>query len=199
MTPKRGCSVVAQRVLAAGGRRQAAKVTARKNGGFTIGGFNTRLLDCMSQCVPDGINAAEGSIPISSNCNIDFGFDAEIAAGDLAQVSGSSPPIAVPTNRASHARANLHVQVAFEPPEFRTVSPVVDPSNMETATDSPIGGGLMYGHSVASMLLLRRAFHHIFRAQKIQRRRELIQVEHCAATSPSVRRISNPPMPPARF
>ncbi len=107
----------------------------------------------MNQGASDGRDADEGSSkPISLNCNIDFGFDAEIAAGDLSKATGASPPIAVPANKSNHARANLHVQVAFDPPEFRTVSPVVDPSNVETATDSPIGGGLMYGRSAATKL-----------------------------------------------
>jgi hypothetical protein len=89
---------------------------------------------------------------LPSNCGIDFGFDAEVATGDATTGVGASPPIAVPTNKANPARMNLRVQVPFEAPEFRTVSPVVDQSNVETAvdqsnfemaTDSPIGGGLM--------------------------------------------------------
>jgi hypothetical protein len=76
--------------------------------------------------------------------NPDFGFDAEVAA-DVAGVSpavviGNSPPIAVPASKSNQARPNLSVQVAYDPPEFRTVSPPV----WEQCSDSPIGGGLMY-------------------------------------------------------
>ena len=87
---------------------------------------------------------AESSDAAVPNSSIDFGFDAEVAAGEAAESIGSSPPIAVPTNKANHARPNLSVHVAYEPPEFRIVSPVVDLSNMEASMDSPIGGGLMY-------------------------------------------------------
>jgi hypothetical protein len=77
----------------------------------------------------------------SLGCSVDFGFDAEVAA-DVAKSNGKSPPIAVPA-KANAARLPLSVQVSYEPPEFRTVSPLWDQGNLETATDSPIGGGLM--------------------------------------------------------
>lgn len=79
--------------------------------------------------------------------NPDFGFDAEVAADvagePLAGVNGSSPPIAVPASKANQARPNLSVQVAYDPPEFRTVSPPTWGLAAESS-DSPIGGGLMY-------------------------------------------------------
>lgn len=99
--------------------------------------------------------------------NPDFGFDAEVAADvagePLAGVNGSSPPIAVPASKANQARPNLSVQVAYDPPEFRTVSPPTWGPAAESS-DSPIGGGLM--------------------AQKIQRRRQLIQDSEQQASSP---------------
>jgi hypothetical protein len=98
----------------------------------------------MSRDSSSGQKHAGSSNVAAPNSSIDFGFDAEVAAGEAAESNGSSPPIAVPTNKANHARPNLSVQVAYEPPEFRTVSPGIDFSNMEAAMDSPIGGGLMY-------------------------------------------------------
>ena len=95
----------------------------------------------------DASAAANASSAANSKAgDSDFGFDAEVAA-DLADhnsaASAPSPPIAVPTSKAG--KMNLAVQVAYEPPEFRTVSPSVDPCHIEEgSTDSPIGGGLMY-------------------------------------------------------
>ena len=90
----------------------------------------------------------DGSAPGPVDCASDFGFDAEVAA-DLAEEvavgSAPSPPIAVPASKAG--RLNLAVQVSYEPPEFRIVSdsPSADSSLADdAATDSPIGGGLMY-------------------------------------------------------
>jgi hypothetical protein len=95
-------------------------------------------------------DAAAGHMTVSPAeqslvANGGFGFDAEVAAdvaGESSGITGASPPIAVPTNKASQARPSLSVQVAFDPPEFRTVSPPVR-EQWEQGSDSPIGGGLM--------------------------------------------------------
>jgi hypothetical protein len=91
------------------------------------------------------------------NRNAAFGFDAEVAADTAGMDAGAgpSPPIAVPTNKATHSRQHLSVEVGYEPLEFRTVSPqtIWDQGNSESATDSPIGGGLMYVQSLLAFIL----------------------------------------------
>jgi hypothetical protein len=85
--------------------------------------------------------------------NPEFGFDAEVAADVAGEAAagmvGSSPPIAVPANKAHQTRPNLSVQVAYDPPEFRTVSPPV----WEQCSDSPIGGGLMYVMRICVLII----------------------------------------------
>ena len=98
----------------------------------------------------------DGSAPSPVDCASDFGFDAEVAA-DLAEEvavgSAPSPPIAVPASKAG--RMNLAVQVCYEPSEFRTVSPSVDPIMADdAATDSPIGGGLMYAQLLLPLIFV---------------------------------------------
>jgi hypothetical protein len=118
----------------------------------------------MSQQSLDAVKAfpSQDCNALPSNCGIDFGFDAEVAAGDATTGVGASPPIAVPTNKANAARMNLRVQVPFEAPEFRTVSPVVDQSNVEMSTDSPIGGGLMCVRRPAALCLIFRSLRKFF-------------------------------------
>jgi hypothetical protein len=92
----------------------------------------------------------DSSDPVLLNRNVAFGFDAEVAADTAGITQGiPSPPIAVPTNKANYSRQHLSVEVGYEPLEFRTVSPqtIWDQGNTESATDSPIGGGLMYEQS----------------------------------------------------
>ena len=98
----------------------------------------------------------DGSAPGPVDCASDFGFDAEVAA-DLAEEvavgSAPSPPIAVPASKAG--RLNLAVQVSYEPPEFRIVSPSADSSLADdAATDSPIGGGLMYAPLLLPLMVI---------------------------------------------
>ena len=99
----------------------------------------------------------DSSDPVLLNRNAAFGFDAEVAADTAGIDAGPaiSPPIAVPTNKANHSRQHLSVEVGYEPPEFRTVSPQTtwDQGNTESATDSPIGGGLMYVQSPIALIL----------------------------------------------
>lgn len=144
----------------------------------------------------------DSSDPVLLNRNAAFGFDAEVAADTAGIDAGPaiSPPIAVPTNKANHSRQHLSVEVGYEPPEFRTVSPQTtwDQGNTESATDSPIGGGLMYVQSPIALILqcpnstfsaasLPPMPHSFFcMAQKIQRSRMLMQVGLATRAFPSV-------------